>query len=122
MHIHKYADLACFQEIGIGGTLPATEEYREFIKKLHPSQFLSGGIRATLYEVSYSYITIRGNGRTAKKYALLNPDHEEAYIEIEMQMSNWVENHNAKRPYRMISNVTILEIKSLAFANIRFEI
>ena len=122
MHIHKYADLACFQEIGIGGTLPATEEYREFIKKLHPSQFLSGGIRATLYEVSYSYMTIRGNGRTAKKYALLNPDHEEAYIEIEMQMSNWVDNHNTKRPYRMISNVTILEIKPLAFANIRFEI
>ena len=122
MHIHKYADLACFQEIGIGGTLPATEEYREFIKKLHPSQFLSGGIRATLYEISYSYMTIRGNGRTAKKYALLNPDHEEAYIEIEMQMSNWVENHNAKRPYRMISNVTILEIRPLAFANIRFEI
>ena len=122
MHIHKYTDLACFQEIGIGGTLPATEEYRELIKKLHPSQFLSGGIRATLYEVSYSYMTIRGNGRTAKKYALLNPDHEEAYIEIEMQMSNWVENHNAKRPYRMISNVTILEIKPLAFANIRFEI
>lgn len=122
MHIHKYADLACFQEIGIGGTLPATEEYREFIKKLHPSQFLSGGIRATLYEVSYSYMTIRGNGRTAKKYALLNPDHEEACMEIEMQMSNWVENHNAKRPYRRISNVTILEIKPLAFANIRFEI
>ena len=122
MHIHKYADLACFQEIGIGGTQPATEEYQEFIKKLHPSQFLSGGIRATLYEVSYSYMTIRGNGRTAKKYALLNPDHEEEYIEIEMQMSSWVENHNAKRPYRMISNVTILEIKPLAFANIRFEI
>ena len=89
MHIHKYADLVCFQEIGIGGTLPATEEYREFIKKLHPSQFLSGGIRATLYEISYSYMTIRGNGRTAKKYALLNPDHEEVCIEIEMQMSNW---------------------------------
>ena len=122
MHIHKYADIAYFDEIGIGGTFPETEKYRELIKKLHPSQFLSGGIRATLYEVSYSYMTIRGNGRTAKKYALLNPDHEEAYIEIEMQMSNWVENHNAKRPYRMISNVTILEIKPLAFANIRFEI
>lgn len=122
MHIHKYADLACFQEIGIGGMVPATEEYREFIRKLHPAQFLSGGIRAVLYEVSYSYITIRGNPRTAKKYTLMNPDHEEARIEIEMQLRDWVSNHNAKRPYRKISNVTILEIRPLAFANIRFEI
>ena len=101
--------------------LPATEEYREFIKRLHPSQFLSGGVRATLYEISYSYTTIRGNGRTAKKYTLMNPDHEEAGIEIEMKLRDWVSSHNAKRPYRMISNVTILEIKPMAFANIRFE-
>ncbi len=121
MHVHKYADLACFQEIGVGGMLPATEEYREFIKRLHPSQFLSGGVRATLYEISYSYTTIRGNGRTAKKYTLLNPDHEEAGIEIEMKLRDWVSSHNAKRPYRMISNVTILEMKPMAFANIRFE-
>ncbi len=35
MHIHKFADIASFAEIGVGGNLPATEEYREFIKKLH---------------------------------------------------------------------------------------
>ena len=122
MHIHKYADIAYFDEIGIGGTIPETEKYRELIKKLHPSQFLSGGIRATFYEVTYSYITIRGNARTAKKYILLHLEHEDYDIEIEMQLRDWVKNHNAKRPYRKISNVTILEIKSLAFANIRFEI
>ena len=33
MHIHKFADLAVFDEVGVGGTLPATAEYREFIKK-----------------------------------------------------------------------------------------
>ena len=32
MHIHKFADIASFAEIGVGGNLPATEEYREFIK------------------------------------------------------------------------------------------
>lgn len=39
-----------------------------------------------------------------------------------MQLRDWVENHNAKRPYRKISNVTILEIKPMAYAGIRFEI
>ncbi len=54
MHIHKFADIASFAEIGVGGNLPATEEYREFIKKLHPTQFLTGRLTAPLYEVEYS--------------------------------------------------------------------
>lgn len=41
MHIHKLADLAVFDEAGVGGRLPATAEYREFMKKLHPAQLLS---------------------------------------------------------------------------------
>lgn len=122
MHIHKYADLAYFDEIGIGGTIPATEEYRGFIKKLHPFQLLSGGIRAAFYEVTYSYTTVRGNARTAKKYTMLNQDHEEYDMEIEMQLAGWVKNHNAKHPYRKISNVTILEIRPMAYASIRFEV
>ena len=48
MHIHKFADIASFAEIGVGGNLPATEEYREFIKKLHPTQFLTGRLTAPL--------------------------------------------------------------------------
>ena len=59
MHIHKFADIASFAEIGVGGNLPATEEYREFIKKLHPTQFLTGRLTAPLYEVEYSYVTVR---------------------------------------------------------------
>ena len=42
MHIHKFADLAVFDEVGVGGTFPATAEYRDFIKKLHPAQILTG--------------------------------------------------------------------------------
>ena len=67
MHIHRFADMASFREIGIGGTLPATEEYREFLKRLHPSQILNGQLSVPLYEVEYVYTTIRGNERKAKK-------------------------------------------------------
>ena len=122
MHIHKFADIASFAEIGVGGNLPATEEYREFIKKLHPTQFLTGRLTAPLYEVEYSYVTVRGNYRKAYKYILLRLEHDDLYLEIEMIFSDWVEELNRKCPYRRILNAQILKIKPIAYATIPFEI
>ena len=122
MHIHKFADIASFAEIGIGGNLPATEEYREFIKKLHPTQFLTGRLTAPLYEVEYSYVTVRGNYRKAYKYILLRLEHDDLDLEIEMIYSDWVEELNRKCPYRRILNAQILKIKPIAYATIPFEI
>lgn len=118
MHIHKFADLAVFDEVGIGGTLPATAEYREFVKKLHPAQVLTGRLTAPLLEVKYSYVTIRGNYRTAKKYLLLRSIHEEVDFEVDMILRDWVDEQNKERPYRKISNVEILEINLIAYATI----
>ena len=122
MHIHKFADIASFAEIGVGGNLPATEEYREFIKKLHPTQFLTGRLTAPLYEVEYSYVTVRGNYRKAYKYILLRLEHDDLDLEIEMIFSDWVEELNRKCPYRRILNAQILKIKPRAYATIPFEI
>ena len=122
MHIHKFADVASFAEIGVGGNLPATEEYREFIKKLHPTQFLTGRLTAPLYEVEYSYVTVRGNYRKAYKYILLRLEHDDLDLEIEMIFSDWVEELNRKCPYRRILNAQILKIKPIAYATIPFEI
>ena len=122
MHIHKFADIASFAEIGVGGNLPATEEYREFIKKLHPTQFLTGRLTAPLYEVEYSYVTVRGNYRKAYKYILLRLEHDDLDLEIEMIFSDWVEEVNRKCPYRRILNAQILKITPIAYATIPFEI
>ena len=122
MHIHKFADIASFAEIGVGGNLPATEEYREFIKKLHPTQFLTGRLTAPLYEVEYSYVTVRGNYRKAYKYILLRLEHDYLDLEIEMIFSDWVEELTRKCPYRRILNAQILKIKPIAYATIPFEI
>ena len=122
MHIHKFADIASFAEIGVGGNLPATEEYREFIKKLHPTQFLTGRLTAPLYEVEYSYVTVRGNYRKAYKYILLRLEHDDLDLEIELIFSDWVEELNRKCPYRRILNAQILKIKPIAYATIPFEI
>lgn len=122
MHIHKFADIASFAEIGVGGNLPATEECREFIKKLHPTQFLTGRLTAPLYEVEYSYVTVRGNYRKAYKYILLRLEHDDLDLEIEMIFSDWVEELNRKCPYRRILNAQILKITPIAYATIPFEI
>ena len=122
MHIHKFADIASFAEIGVGGNLPATEEYREFIKKLHPTQFLTGRLTAPLYEVEDSYVTVRGNYRKAYKYILLRLEHDDLDLEIEMIFSDWVEELNRICPYRRILNAQILKIKPIAYATIPFEI
>lgn len=122
MHIHKFADIASFAEIVVGGNLPATEEYREFIKKLHPTQFLTGRLTAPLYEVEYSYVTVRGNYRKAYKYILLRLEHDDLDLEIEMIFSDWVEELNRKCPYRRILNAQILKITPIAYATIPFEI
>ena len=122
MHIHKFADIASFAEIGVGGNLPATEEYREFIKKLHPTQFLTGRLTAPLYEVEYSYVTVRGNYRKAYKYILLRLEHDDLDLEIEMIFSDWAEELNRICPYRRILNAQILKIKPIAYATIPFEI
>lgn len=122
MHIHKFAEIASFAEIGIGGNIPATEEYQELIKNLYPTQFLTGRLTAPFYKVEYSYETVRGNYRTACKYILLHLEHEDYDREIEMRLSDWVEKRNQERPYRRISNVQILEIRPIAYATISFDI
>ena len=72
MHIHKFADLCEFSEIGVNGTFEETQKYRQFLKNLHPRQILNMQISLALYQVVYSYTTIRGNYREGKKYFFAN--------------------------------------------------
>lgn len=119
MHLHKFADMVHFDEIATCGTLPATEEYRGFLKKLHPSQFLNSIVKIPIYEVKYSYYTKRGNYRVAYKYMLLRMEHEELDIEIEMAFQDWVNDLNKYKPYRSISNAKILEMRPVTYASLR---
>lgn len=118
MHLHKFVDIAVFDEIAIGGTLCETEQYRKFFKKMHPSQFLNSRIVIPIYEVKCSYITKRGNQRVVYKYMFLHQEHEDVDFEIEMAFRDWVENLNHDKPYRRISNAEILEIKPIAYAQV----
>lgn len=119
MHIHKFADECNFSEVGIGGTLPATEEYRNLLKKLHPKQILNNRLSIPLYRVKYSYLTVRKNVRSGEKYFFsLAGDHEDVMFEVEMKLEDWIQDENRRRPYRAISNVTILDIERVAYAEL----
>jgi len=49
-------------------------------------------------------------------------DHEDFDIEAEIILSDWVSNFNKVHPYRQISNVKILEIRRIAYAEIPLQI
>lgn len=119
MHIHELADYCTFDEVAIGGTLPATEEYRAFLKRLHPKQMLNMRITIPLYRVRYSYTTRRGNIRQSEKFFFATAgEHEELALEVEMKLKDWFEEENRERPYRVVSNVEILDIDRVAYATL----
>ena len=97
MHLHKLTDLLSFHEVAVGGTLPQTEYYREKLKRLHPMQMLSSNILLPLYEISFSYMTVRGNYRQAKKYAFL-AEYSEVDFEAELLLKDWIAEQNARKP------------------------
>ena len=124
MHISKFAKECTFSEMGIGGTFPATEEFQTLLlEKVHPSQLLTARLSLPVYEVKYSYLTKRGNPRDGTKY-FISQNHisdEAEYIDftVEMAMDDFVSELKREKPYREISNVQILEINLLGFANLK---
>lgn len=119
MHIHEFADHCTFCEVAIGGTLPATEEYRAMLKKLHPKQILNAQLTIPLYRVRYNYETVRGNCRTGEKFFFsLSGEHDDFDLEIEMKLEDWVSDENQARAFRAISNVQILDIDRVAYATL----
>ena len=119
MHIHEFADHCTFSEIAIGGTLPATKYYRDFLKKLHPKQILNSSMVIPLYKVEYGYMTTRSNVRQGEKYFFaLEGEHEDIRLQVEIALQDWIDKENKEKPYRAISNVTILDVKRVAYATL----
>ena len=119
MHINEFADYCTFSEVAIGGTLPATEEYRDILKKLHPKQILNLRLCIPLYVIRYGYVTKRGNYRTGEKYYFsLAGEYDDLDMEIEMRLEDWVSEENHAKPYRAISNVQILGVERVAYATL----
>lgn len=119
MHIHEFADHCTFSDIVIGGALPATEHYREFLKKLHPKQILNSRLVIPLYQVQYGYTTTRHNIRQGEKYFFaMEGEHDDIQLQVEIALQDWIDKENKEKPYRAMSNVTILDVKRVAYATL----
>ena len=69
MHIHKFSDLVTFDAVAIGGTLPATDEYRSFL-----SIYNEGGKRALIENVNAALPYMDADMRELAKRTLSKVD------------------------------------------------
>ena len=70
MHIHKFADIASFAEIGVGGIF-RQQKSTGIHQKAPPYTVPDRTADSSVIQVEYSYVTVRGNYRKAYKYILL---------------------------------------------------
>ena len=84
------------------------------LKRCHPKNiiFEKYGLRIPLIQVKYSYQTNRGNEREKESFIFSNSFCEQQFL-------SWINNFNAKYPYRCLSNVKILDFQTMG--TLRFE-
>lgn len=73
---------------------------------LHYKGFIMNDIPIPFWKVTFSYTTNRGNEKKLTKYINLS---EESWDLIDSTLERWVEEYNKNKPYRQISNATILD-------------
>ena len=86
------------------------EEYRiNTIKDIFrdKSKLISKYIKAYIYNVNYKYTTVRGNVKHSNKIVVLNESDIGA---AKSEVIDYINNYNNKFPYRMMSNVKILDV------------
>lgn len=122
MHVHEFAKECNFSAVGIGGTLPATAEYRKKLGSIHPSQLLVSNIMIPVYEIKFSYETMNDKKKYATKYILEGngTEDEEEYefsIMIQFKLDDWMEDHNRNHEKeRQIKNVQYISCNKMAYA------
>jgi len=85
-------------------------EDKEKLKQIHPRQRLNETIKIPIWEIKYSYTTVRNNHKTHYKYLIAD---ELEYTTVENEFYTWLYFFNKKHPERELSNVQILETNFL---------
>lgn len=106
------------------GGFDPDKETGNFLKSMHPSQWLGERIKIPIFKVSYRYTTARGNLRTGEKYFMKNEgmcSSNAIDMLAEMYLNEWVEKRNKEKPFGKISNVEILGVEQIANAILPIE-
>lgn len=77
------------------------------IRQIHPKQFISDEIKIPIWKIRYSYLTSRGNEKTAEKYVSAA---ESDWDVVEPYFMEHMREFNEKFQYKAVSNVKILDM------------
>lgn len=116
MHPNKFFNSITFVQSSWIGYVE--RDMTERLQHIHPSQVI-GEIIIPLFEVTFSYTTIKGHKKTHKKYIFLSEEHNDNFMEVEIYFMDEIEKYNKSHPYRAYSNVQILEITPIAQAQLK---
>lgn len=87
---------------------------REILKNINPKQIVNDSdISITLFEIKYTYTTVRGNKKKGIKYFLkdgLNPERD-----CRSDLTMYINKFNKENPSRLLSNVKFLESKAIGY-------
>ena len=83
---------------------------KEKLQATHPKQWLNDFFKVPIWQIKYSYTTIRNNHKTHFKYLMAG---ENEWDIIEPEFNYWLENFNNDNPERQLSNVEILDTEFL---------
>lgn len=91
---------------------------KEKLQQTHPKQWLNEIIKIPVWEIRYSYTTIRNNHKTYYKYLIASEIEWEV---VENEFNYWLEDFNNSNPERKLSNVEILDTKFLGEFSLEVE-
>ncbi|MCX7923854.1 MAG: transposase [Clostridia bacterium] len=121
MHPAKFFSEIDFVTAGLGwGNYVNTDEVKERLTNIHPSQLITSRLKIPLFRIRFSYTTPRGNHREHEKY-MFTSKHDECHMEAQMNFESWVEDYNREHPHRKMSNVNILDIEYISDARLSIE-
>lgn len=95
----------------------ANNNDREILQKINPKQIVdNSNISISVFEVKYSYTTVRGNKKERVKIFIkdgLNPERD-----MMTDFNFYINNFNKNNPYRKLSNVKFLDSKCLGYMSL----
>lgn len=111
MHPVDLMKEAVYTDVDFPGVI--TKQVYEYMKDVHPSQFIEVELESVLYEVEVYYFVKGKRTVTTKKYMYLQY-HDDVWMQIEILMEDWAKKENMKG--REISDVNVVNISAVAKA------
>lgn len=113
MHPSEFFD-DCSLRTGIDTVEIYDEELKQKLKNIHPKNFLKTKIVLPVYKINLSYMTEKGNYKTVDRYAVMNSETDDEYIEFWADM--FIRDYNKDNPNHKMTKCEINSIERICEA------